>query len=190
MGKSTLLKMMAGLEQPSNGEVLFMPGYTRGILPQEPVLDEGKTVLGNVEDGVGETKALIERYNKVAAKLAAEYSDELLEEMGRLQEQLDHRDAWDLDARLEQAMDALRCPPDAEVATLSGGERRRAGQCTPRHTRLVPPAAAARAGAARAGAPRARTQQPAVPPGKPTRWSSLDEPSGRERAEYLTAAIL
>jgi ATP-binding cassette ChvD family protein len=130
MGKSTLLRMMAGLEQPSNGEVLFMPGYTRGILAQEPVLDEGKTVLGNVEDGAGETRALIEQYNEVAAKLAADYSDELLEEMGRLQEQLDHRDAWDLDARLEQAMDALRCPPpDAEVATLSGGERRRVALC-------------------------------------------------------------
>jgi ATP-binding cassette ChvD family protein len=130
MGKSTLLRMMAGLEQPSNGEVLFVPGYTRGFLPQEPVLDEGKTVLGNVEDGAGETKALIERYNKVAARLAADYSDELLAEMGSLQEQLDLRDAWDLDARLEQAMDALRCPPpDAEVATLSGGERRRVALC-------------------------------------------------------------
>ena len=126
MGKSTLLRMMAGLEPPSNGEVRFMPGYSVGILPQEPVLDEGKTVLGNVEEGVAETKALIERYNEIAAKLAADYSDELLEEMGRLQEQLDHRDAWDLDSRLEQAMDALRCPPpDAGVTSLSGGERRR-----------------------------------------------------------------
>jgi ATP-binding cassette ChvD family protein len=130
MGKSTLLTMMAGLEQPSHGEVLFMPDYTRGILPQEPVLDEGKTVLGNVEDGVAETKALIERYNDVAAKLAGDYSDVLLEEMGSLQEQLDHRDAWDLDARLEQAMDALHCPPpDVDVATLSGGERRRVALC-------------------------------------------------------------
>ena len=130
MGKSTLLRMMAGQEQPSNGEVLFMPGYTRGILPQEPVLDGGKTVLGNVEEGVAGTKALVERYNEIAAKLAAEYSDELLEELGRLQEQLDHRDAWDLDSRIEQAMDALRCPPpDAEVAVLSGGERRRVALC-------------------------------------------------------------
>jgi ATP-binding cassette ChvD family protein len=130
MGKSTLLTMMAGLEQPSHGEVLFMPGYTRGILPQEPALDEGETVLGNVEDGVAETKALIERYNDVAARLAGDYSDVLLEEMGSLQEQLDHRDAWDLDARLEQAMDALRCPPpDVDVATLSGGERRRVALC-------------------------------------------------------------
>jgi len=129
-GKSTLLTMMAGLEQPSNGEVLFMPGYSRGILPQEPVLDDGKTVLGNVEDGVAETMALIERYNEAAAKLAEDYSDELLAEVGSLQEQLDHRDAWDLDARLEQAMDALRCPPpDAPVANVSGGERRRVALC-------------------------------------------------------------
>jgi ATP-binding cassette ChvD family protein len=130
MGKSTLLKMMAGLEQPSNGEVLFMPGYTRGILAQEPALDEGKTVLGNVEDGVADTRALLDRYNQVAAKLAADYSDDLLEEIGHLQEQLDHAEAWDLDARLEQAMDALRCPPpDADVAVLSGGERRRVALC-------------------------------------------------------------
>jgi ATPase subunit of ABC transporter with duplicated ATPase domains len=130
MGKSTLLRMMAGLEQPSNGEVRLMPGYSVGILPQEPVLDEDKTVLGNVEGGVAETKALIERYNEVAAKLAADYSDELLEEMGQLQEQLDHRDAWDLDSRIDQAMDALRCPPpDAQVSVLSGGERRRVALC-------------------------------------------------------------
>ena len=130
MGKSTLLRMMAGLEQPSNGEVRLMPGYTVGILAQEPALDEDKTVLGNVEEGVAETKALIERYNEVAAKMAADYSDDLLEELGRLQEQLDHRDAWDLDSRIDQAMDALRCPPpDAEVAALSGGERRRVALC-------------------------------------------------------------
>ena len=130
MGKSTLLRMMAGLEQPSNGEVRLMPGYTVGILPQEPALDEDKTVLSNVEEGVAMTKALIERYNEVAAKIAADYSDDLLEEMGRLQEQLDHRDAWDLESRIDQAMDALRCPPpDAEVAVLSGGERRRVALC-------------------------------------------------------------
>jgi ATPase subunit of ABC transporter with duplicated ATPase domains len=130
MGKSTLLKMMAGLEQPSNGEVRLMPGYSVGILPQEPLLDEGKTVLGNVEEGVAKSKALIERYNEVAGKLAVNYSDDLLEEMGRLQEQLDHRNAWDLDSRLEQAMDALRCPPpEAEVRVLSGGERRRVALC-------------------------------------------------------------
>jgi ATP-binding cassette ChvD family protein len=130
MGKSTLLRMMAGLEQPSNGEVRLMPGYSVGILAQEPALDEGTTVLGNVEEGVADIKALIERYNEVAAKMAADYSDELLEEMGRLQEQLDHRDAWDLDSQIDQAMDALRCPPpDAEVAVLSGGERRRVALC-------------------------------------------------------------
>jgi ATP-binding cassette ChvD family protein len=130
MGKSTLLRMMAGLEQPSNGEVRLMPGYTVGILAQEPALDEGKTVLGNVEEGVAETKALIERYNEVAAKMAADYSDDLLAELGRLQEQLDHRDAWDLDSRIDQAMDALRCPPPgAQVAALSGGERRRVALC-------------------------------------------------------------
>jgi ATP-binding cassette ChvD family protein len=130
MGKSTLLRMMAGLEQPSNGEVRLMPGSTVGILAQEPVLDEDKTVLGNVEEGVAETTALIERYHEVAAKVAADYSDDLLEELGRLQEQLDHRDAWDLDSRIDQAMDALRCPPpDAQVAALSGGERRRVALC-------------------------------------------------------------
>jgi len=130
MGKSTLLRMMAGLEQPSNGEVLRMPGYSVGILAQEPALDEDKTVLGNVEAGVAETTALLDRYNEVAAKLAAVYSDDLLDEMSRLQEQLDHRQAWDLDAQLEQAMDALRCPPpDASVRTASGGERRRVALC-------------------------------------------------------------
>ena len=130
MGKSTLLRLMAGLEQPSNGEVRLMPGYSMGILLQEPTLGEGRSVLGNVEEGVAGTRVLLDHYNEIAAKLAAGYSDDLLEEMGRLQEQLDHRDAWDLDARLEQAMDALRCPlPDAEVATLSGGERRRVALC-------------------------------------------------------------
>ena len=130
MGKSTLLRMMAGLEQPSNGEVRLMPGYSVGILSQEPALDEGKTVLANVEEGVAGTRALIERYNEVAGEMAADYSDDLLEEMGRLQEQLDHRDAWDLDSRVEQALDALRCPPpDADVSVLSGGERRRVALC-------------------------------------------------------------
>jgi ATP-binding cassette ChvD family protein len=130
MGKSTLLRMMAGLEQASNGEVFLLPGYSVGILPQEPVLDEGETALGNVEEGVAETRALIERYNEIATKIAVAYSDDLLQEMGRLQEQLDHRDAWDLDSRVDQAMDALRCPPpDAKVSVLSGGERRRVALC-------------------------------------------------------------
>ncbi len=130
MGKSTLLRMMAGLEQPSNGEVLLLPGYSVGILPQEPVLDEDETVLGAVEEGVADTKALMERYNEIAAKMAVACSDDLLEEMGGRQEQLDQRDAWDLDSRVEQAMDALRCPPpDAKVSVLSGGERRRVALC-------------------------------------------------------------
>jgi len=130
MGKSTLLRMMAGLEQPSNGEALRMPGYSVGILQQEPMLDEDKTVLGTVMEGVAETQALVERYDEVAAKLAVGYSDDLLEELGRLQERLDHQDAWDLDSRVDQALDALRCPaPAAEVSTLSGGERRRVALC-------------------------------------------------------------
>ena len=110
-GKSTLLKMMAGLEHPSNGDARLFPGFTVGLLSQEPGLDETKTVLGNVQDGVAETKALLDEYNEIAEKMATDYSDELLEQMGKLQEQLDHRDAWDLDSQLEQAMDALRCPP-------------------------------------------------------------------------------
>src|SRR5271169_454896 len=113
-GKSTLLRMMAGVEQPSNGDARLMPGFTVGLLDQEPKLDETKTVLGNVEDGVAETKKLLDQYNEIAEKMATDYSDELLEEMGRLQEQLDHRDAWDLDSQVEQAMDALRCPPPDE----------------------------------------------------------------------------
>ena len=129
-GKSTLLRMMAGVEQPSNGDAQLMPGFTVGLLDQEPALDDTKTVLGNVEDGVAETKALLERYNEIAEKMATDYSDELLDEMGKLQEQLDHREAWDLDSQLEQAMDALRCPPpDADVSILSGGERRRVALC-------------------------------------------------------------
>jgi ATP-binding cassette ChvD family protein len=130
MGKSTLLRMMAGVEQPSNGEARLMPGFTVGMLAQEPELDESLTVLGNVEKGVADVKALLEQYNLVAEKMATDYSDELLAEMGKLQEQLDHRDAWDLDSQVEQAMDALRCPPpDADVSILSGGERRRVALC-------------------------------------------------------------
>ena len=121
---------MAGLEQPSNGDARLMPGFTVGMLGQEPVLDESKTVLGNVEEGVADVKALLEQYNQIAEKMATDYSDELLAEMGKLQEQLDHRGGWDLDSQLEQAMDALRCPPpDADVSVLSGGERRRVALC-------------------------------------------------------------
>jgi ATP-binding cassette ChvD family protein len=130
MGKSTLLRMMAGVEQPSNGEARLLPGFTVGLLAQEPQLDETKTVLGNVEEGVADTKRLLEQYNEIAEKMATDYSDELLEQMGRLQEQLDHKDAWDLDSQIEQAMDALRCPPpDAQIPSLSGGERRRVALC-------------------------------------------------------------
>ncbi|MDQ3600972.1 MAG: energy-dependent translational throttle protein EttA [Actinomycetota bacterium] len=129
-GKSSVLRIMAGLDQPNNGEAFLAPGATVGILQQEPRLDEGKTVLGNVEEGVGEIKAKLDRFNAIAEQMATDYSDELMDEMGRLQEELDHADAWDLDSQLEQAMDALRCPPgDAEVTYLSGGERRRVALC-------------------------------------------------------------
>jgi ATP-binding cassette ChvD family protein len=129
-GKSTILKIMAGLDQPSNGEARLSPGYSVGILEQEPPLSEGKTVLGNVEEGLGEIKVKLDRYNEIAEEMAVDYSDELMEEMGRLQEDIDHADAWDLDSQLEQAMDALRCPPpDADVKVLSGGERRRIALC-------------------------------------------------------------
>jgi ATP-binding cassette ChvD family protein len=131
-GKSTVLQIMAGLQQPSNGEAFLSPGYTVGILLQEPPLDDTKTVLENVQEGVAETMALMARFNQISEEMAnpdADY-DSLLAEMGTLQEQLDHRNAWDLDSQLEQAMDALRCPPgDADVSVLSGGERRRVALC-------------------------------------------------------------
>ncbi|MBW6432171.1 energy-dependent translational throttle protein EttA [Actinoplanes hulinensis] len=129
-GKSSLLKIMAGLDTPSNGEARLMPGYTVGMLAQEPPLNEEKTVLGNIEEAVAETKAKLERFNKIAEQMATDYTDELMEEMGKLQEELDHSNAWDIDAQLELAMDALRCPaPDADVTQLSGGERRRVALC-------------------------------------------------------------
>jgi ATP-binding cassette ChvD family protein len=129
-GKSTLLRIMAGQETLSNGEAKLMPGYTVGLLAQEPPLDDSRTVLGNIEQAVAATKAKLARFNEIAERMATEYSDELMEEMGRLQEELDHADAWDIDARLEQAMDALRCPPpDSPVTDLSGGERRRVALC-------------------------------------------------------------
>ena len=109
-GKSSLLRIMAGLDRPSNGEARLMPGYTVGMLAQEPPLNESKDVLGNIEEAVQETKAKLARFNEIAELMATDYSDALMEEMGRLQEELDHSDAWDVDARLEQAMDALRCP--------------------------------------------------------------------------------
>jgi ATP-binding cassette ChvD family protein len=129
-GKSSVLAIMAGLDTPNNGEAFLMPGATVGILQQEPPLSEDKTVLGNVEEGVGEIKVKLDRFNEIAEQMATDYSDELMEEMGRLQEELDHADAWELDSQLEQAMDALRCPPgDAHVSHLSGGERRRVALC-------------------------------------------------------------
>ncbi len=127
-GKSTVLKIMAGIETASNGEARLSEGYSVGILLQEPPLDETKTVLGNVEEGVGPLKAKIDRFNEISAALAdpdADY-DALLAEMGTLQEQIDAADGWDLENQLEQAMDALRCPPpETPVNVLSGGERRR-----------------------------------------------------------------
>ncbi|AEI12714.1 energy-dependent translational throttle protein EttA [Cellulomonas gilvus] len=131
-GKSTILKIMAGIDQPSNGEARLSPGYTVGILMQEPPLNEEKTVLGNVEEGVAEIKGKLDRYNEISALMAEPDADfdALLAEMGQLQEAIDAADAWDLDAQLEQAMDALRCPPpDADVSVLSGGERRRVALC-------------------------------------------------------------
>ncbi|MCF1646875.1 MULTISPECIES: energy-dependent translational throttle protein EttA [Streptomyces] len=129
-GKSTILKIMAGIEQPSNGDAFLTPGYTVGILLQEPPLTEDKTVLENVQEGVAGIKGKLDRFNEIAEQMATDYTDALMEEMGKLQEDLDHANAWDLDAQLEQAMDALGCPPgDWPVTNLSGGERRRVALC-------------------------------------------------------------
>jgi ATP-binding cassette ChvD family protein len=128
-GKSSVLRIMAGLDKPNNGDAFLAPGASVGILQQEPKLDETKTVRENVEEGVP-IKAKLNRYNEVAELMATDYSDELMEEMGKLQEELDAADAWDIDSQLEQAMDALRCPPaDEPVTHLSGGERRRVALC-------------------------------------------------------------
>jgi len=129
-GKSSLLRIMAGHDVVSNGEARLMPGYTVGLLAQEPTLDETGTVLENIEAAVADTKAKLARFNEVAELMATEYSDDLMDEMGRLQEDLEHAEAWDIDSKLELAMDALRCPPpDAPVTVLSGGERRRVALC-------------------------------------------------------------
>ncbi|WP_086840483.1 energy-dependent translational throttle protein EttA [Amycolatopsis kentuckyensis] len=129
-GKSTVLKIMAGIEQASNGEAFLQPGASVGILMQEPELNEEKTVRQNVEEGLGEVKVKLDRYNEVLKLMETEYTEELMEEMGQLQEELDHADAWELDSTVEQAMDALRCPPpDEGVTHLSGGERRRVALC-------------------------------------------------------------
>ena len=131
-GKSSLLKIMAGIDDVSNGEAKLHDGFTVGILMQEPNLDESKSVLENVQEGVAETKGMVDRFNQISVELAepdADY-DVLLAEMGKLQEEIDHRNAWDLDNQLEQAMDALRCPPgDADISVLSGGEKRRVALC-------------------------------------------------------------
>jgi ATP-binding cassette ChvD family protein len=129
-GKSSVLRIMAGLDKPNNGDAFLATDATVGILQQEPSLNEEKTVRGNVEEGLGDIKVKLDRFNEVAELMATDYSDELMEEMGRLQEELDHADAWDVDSQLEQAMDALRCPPpDEPVTNLSGGERRRVALC-------------------------------------------------------------
>ena len=132
MGKSTLLKIMAGLEEVDNGEARLTPGYTVGILQQEPPLDDDKTVIENVRQAFGDVLAKIDRFNEVSAEMAnpdADF-DALMEEMGRLQDEIDTANGWDLDSQLSQAMDALQCPdPDTPVKVLSGGERRRVALC-------------------------------------------------------------
>jgi energy-dependent translational throttle protein EttA len=125
-GKSSLLRIMAGVDQEYRGEAALAPGASVGMLEQEPQLDESKDVLGNVQDGVAETKALLDRFNK----LAANYTEETADEFAKVQAKIEAADAWNLDTQLEYAMDALRLPPpDADVTTLSGGERRRVALC-------------------------------------------------------------
>src|SRR6201995_5903755 len=129
-GKSSVLKIMAGMDTPSNGEAFLSPGYSVGILLQEPPLDDSKDVLGNVMEAVKPIQEMVNRFNEIAEKIAVDYTDDLMNEMGELQEKIDHAGGWDLDSRVEMAMDALRLPPgDADVTVLSGGERRRVALC-------------------------------------------------------------
>ncbi len=131
-GKSTMLKLMAGLDRPNNGEAMLAKGASVGILLQEPPLNEEKNVIENIEEAVGETKAMLRRFDEISAEMGEPDADfdKLLAEMGELQTELDHRNAWDIDSQLQQAMDALQCPPpDADVTKLSGGERRRVALC-------------------------------------------------------------
>jgi ATP-binding cassette ChvD family protein len=129
-GKSSVLKIMAGMDTPSNGDAALGPDYTVGILLQEPPLDETKDVRGNVDEAVADIKGLLDRYNEIAEEMAVEYTDALGTEMGVLQDKIDHSGGWDLDSRIDMAMDALRLPPgDADVTVLSGGERRRVALC-------------------------------------------------------------
>jgi ATP-binding cassette ChvD family protein len=133
-GKSSLLRIMAGVDQEYDGKAVLSPGYTLGFLEQEPLLDSDKTVRAVVEEGLLEVVNLVEEYNKISEKFAEPMSDDemnqLIERQGELQEQIDHLDAWDIDARLEMAMDALRCPPgDTPISVISGGEKRRVALC-------------------------------------------------------------
>ncbi len=133
-GKSTLLRIMAGIDQAFNGQAILSPGYTVGFLEQEPLLNESKTVREIVEEGVKDVVDLMTEYNRINEQFSEPMTDEamnaLIERQGKVQESLDAFDAWDLDARLEMAMDALRCPPgDTPVHVLSGGERRRVALC-------------------------------------------------------------
>ncbi len=133
-GKSSLLRIMAGVDQEYDGKAVLSPGYTLGFLEQEPLLDSDKTVKAVVEEGLLEVVDLVEEYNKISEKFAEPMSDDemnqLIERQGELQEKIDHLDAWDIDARLEMAMDALRCPPgDTPINLISGGEKRRVALC-------------------------------------------------------------
>ena len=132
MGKSTLLKIMAGLEEVTNGEARLTPGFSVGILQQEPPLDDEKTVIENIRQAFGDIIAKVERFNAIGEEMASPDADfdALMDEMGKLQTEIDAANAWDLDSQLSQAMDALQCPdPDMPVNVLSGGERRRVALC-------------------------------------------------------------